>query len=142
MHTSGRNSGVIHAGIYYKPNTLKAQVCVEGAKRLRNWIQERKLPYKRCGKIIVPTKNYLDNQLDELLKWGQANGAAVELLSERDLRTLLLKLGVQAAALWSPNTAVVKPPRVIQQLQHELKDQGVHFILNERYWKYKRIRSR
>ena len=96
---------------------------MEGAKRLRNWIQERKLPYKRCGKIIVPTKNYLDNQLDELLKRGQANGAAVELLGERDLRDAAPEVrSASGRALWSPNTAVVKPLRVIQQLQHELKD--------------------
>ena len=71
MHTSGRNSGVLHAGIYYKPNTLKARVCVEGAKRLKRWIQERNLPFNPCGKIIVPTKEHLDSQLDELFKRGE-----------------------------------------------------------------------
>ena len=83
MHTSGRNSGVLHAGIYYKPKTLKARVCVKGAKRLREWILERNLQLNRCGKIIVPTKEHLDPQLDELFKRGQANGAKVEMWQNR-----------------------------------------------------------
>ena len=75
VHTSGRNSGVLHAGIYYKPNTLKARVCVNGARRLGQWIKDRDLPFKQCGKIIIPTKGHLDCQLDKLLHRGQANGA-------------------------------------------------------------------
>ncbi|WP_390129363.1 L-2-hydroxyglutarate oxidase [Synechococcus sp. HIMB2401] len=133
IHTSGRNSGVIHAGIYYKPNTLKAQVCVEGARRLKTWIQERNLPYKQCGKIIVPTKEHLDGQLDELLKRGHKNGATVELLNEKDLKKKAPEVkSASGRGLWSPNTAVVKPLKVIQALQNELKRKGVHFILNER----------
>ena len=46
MHSSGRNSGVLHAGIYYEPKSLKARVSVEGAKRLKEWIAERKINYK------------------------------------------------------------------------------------------------
>ena len=44
LHSSGRNSGVLHAGLYYKPNSIKAKVCVEGASRLKKWIKDRKLP--------------------------------------------------------------------------------------------------
>ena len=56
-HSSGRNSGVIHAGIYYKPNSLKAQVCVEGAKRLIQWCDNENVPLLRWGKIILPQTN-------------------------------------------------------------------------------------
>ena len=56
LHTSGRNSGVLHAGIYYKPGSLKAKVCIEGSKRLKKWILSRDLTLNPCGKIIIPTK--------------------------------------------------------------------------------------
>ena len=54
LHSSGRNSGVLHAGLYYKPGSLKARVCIDGSKRLRNWVEERRLPINPCGKVIVP----------------------------------------------------------------------------------------
>ena len=59
-HSSGRNSGVLHAGIYYPPGTLKAQVCVEGARRLRAWCETEDLPVLACGKIIAPQSEELD----------------------------------------------------------------------------------
>ena len=75
MHSSRRNSGVLHAGIYYKPNSLKAKVCVNGSKRLKEWVIERKLTLNLCGKVIVPQNVDLDNQLDELFLRGKLNGA-------------------------------------------------------------------
>ena len=65
-HTSGRNSGVLHAGIYYKPNTVKARICQKGSKRLKQWIQDRGLPLNNCGKLIVAQDPYLDDQIDVL----------------------------------------------------------------------------
>ena len=52
--TSSRNSGVIHAGIYYEPNSLKAKVCVSWAKRLKEWSIENGIKIKNCGKLILP----------------------------------------------------------------------------------------
>ena len=137
MHTSGRNSGVLHAGIYYKPNTLKARVCVDGAQRLKTWIQERNLPLNQCGKVIVPTKEHLDCQLDVLFKRGQENGAHVEFWDEDDLHKKVPEArSASGRALWSPNTTVVKPLIVVQKLQQELSSKGVHFKLNEKSWKH------
>ena len=51
-HSSGRNSGVLHAGLYYTPGSLKSKVCVAGARRLRSWVEERRLPLNPCGKVI------------------------------------------------------------------------------------------
>ena len=80
MHSSGRNSGVIHAGLYYKPNSLRARVCVEGGQRLKKWINQNKLAINNCGKVIVPTNKELDSQLDILYERGKKNGADVYFL--------------------------------------------------------------
>jgi len=69
-HSSGRNSGVLHAGLYYKPESLKAQVCVAGARRLRAWVEGRGLPINPCGKVIVPPRAELDPRLDVFAESG------------------------------------------------------------------------
>ena len=134
-HSSGRNSGVLHAGLYYKPGSVKARVCVGGAKRLRAWVQERGLPLNACGKVIVPPQLELDAQLDVLAERGTANGATVEFLDETQLRQLIPEArSASGRALWSPNTAVVKPLEVVIRLEQELKEQGVSFIKGFSGW--------
>ena len=132
LHSSGRNSGVIHSGLYYKPNTIKAKVCVSGARRLTKWIEERSLPIYRCGKIIVPQKEELDPQLDLLAERGKANGAKVEFWDLKQLNELIPQArSASGRALWSPSTSVVKPVKVLQQLKKELIDFGVDFYYQE-----------
>ena len=127
LHSSGRNSGVLHAGLYYKPGSLKAQVCVEGARRLRSWVEERGLPLNPCGKVIVPPRAELDAQLDVLAERGRANGAEVEFWDNDQLRELIPEARTASGrALWSPNTAVVKPISVVRRLRQELRDRGVN----------------
>ena len=134
-HSSGRNSGVLHAGLYYKPGSVKAQVCVAGARRLRAWVEERDLPINPCGKVIVPPRPNLDSQLDVLAERGRANGAFVELLNESQLRQLIPEArSASGRALWSPNTAVVKPITVVQRLKQELQERGVRFLDGQQGW--------
>jgi Predicted dehydrogenase len=59
-HGSGRNSGVLHAGLYYQPESLKAKVCVPGAKRLKQWCYSNDISVMECGKVITPQKPELD----------------------------------------------------------------------------------
>ena len=135
-HSSGRNSGVLHAGLYYKPGSLKAQVCVSGSRRLRAWVEERQLPLNLCGKVIVPPRAELDPQLDVLAERGRANGAVVEFWNERQLKELIPEArSASGRALWSPNTAVVKPITVVQRLRQELADRGVRFLQDQPHWK-------
>lgn len=129
-HSSGRNSGVLHAGIYYPPGTLKAQVCVQGAKRLRAWCEAEKLPVLSCGKVIAPQNIELDGQLELLLERGRANGAEVRLIDEHEFCRLVPEgRTASGRALWTPDTCVVKPKLVLERLERVLRERGVRFVL-------------
>ena len=73
-HQTGHNSGVIHSGIYYKPGSLKARNCVEGARMLTRYCDERGIPYEKCGKVIVAVNESEVPALEELYRRGTANG--------------------------------------------------------------------
>jgi 2-hydroxyglutarate dehydrogenase len=73
-HQTGHNSGVIHAGVYYTPGSLKARLCVEGARELYEYCQARGIASEACGKVIVATDPTELDRLDELERRGQANG--------------------------------------------------------------------
>jgi len=128
LHTSGRNSGVLHAGVYYEPNTLKARICVDGSKRLRAWCKNEGLQVLECGKIITPQKASLDQQLDLLLARGKANGANVELIDSQQLKSLIPDAHTTSGrAIWSPDTCVIKPIQVLHRLKQNLLNKGVTF---------------
>ena len=132
-HSSGRNSGVLHAGIYYPPGTLKAQVCVQGARRLRAWCEAEGLPVLACGKVIAPQAPELDGQLGLLLERGKANGAEVELIDQTEFQRLVPDgRTASGRALWSPGTCVVKPKLVLQRLEQRLRERGITFALGTR----------
>lgn len=73
-HQTGHNSGVIHAGLYYKPGSLKARLCTEGRERLIAFCEDRGIPYERCGKLVVARNASEIPRLDELQRRGEANG--------------------------------------------------------------------
>jgi len=86
-HQSRHNSGVIHSGIYYKPGSLKAKLCVEGARSMLQFCAEQRLPHKVCGKLIVATQEPELASLEELYRRGQANRVpGARLLSSEELR--------------------------------------------------------
>jgi 2-hydroxyglutarate dehydrogenase len=74
IHQTGHNSGVIHAGVYYTPGSLKAELCVQGARDLYQYCEEKGIPYERCGKVIVATRASELPGLDELERRARANG--------------------------------------------------------------------
>ena len=129
-HGSGRNSGVLHAGIYYPPETLKSRVCIEGKNKLTRWINERGLPYKKTGKIVVPQRAELDDQLDVIYERGKKNGANISYIDASELDNKFA--GARSAtgrALWTPDTAQVDPKTVIKRLTQEVIELGVKVCL-------------
>lgn len=132
-HTSGRNSGVLHSGLYYKPNTLKAKICCKGSKRMRNWVLERNLPINDCGKIIVPSSKKEDEMLDLLYERGKENGCDIEILENNKFRKIIPEsYSFSGRAIWSPKTSVINPKQVLIQLEKELKNQGVKILKNSK----------
>ncbi|CAD0199879.1 unnamed protein product [Chrysodeixis includens] len=106
-HQSGNNSGVLHAGIYYKPGTLKAKLCVQGMDLAYKYYDEKGIKYAKCGKLIVATERSEVPRLLDLYDRGLKNGAKdIQLLDSKGIREIEpLCRGLQA--LWSPHTGIV-----------------------------------
>ena len=126
MHSSGRNSGVIHAGIYYTPGSLKAHLCVSGAKRLWDYAEEKKLPHRRIGKVIVTTREDQLPVLDDLQSRAKANGVRVEMVDEKGLSAIEPHARTFGKALYSPDTAVIDPKTVLTALAEDIIALGGH----------------
>jgi len=128
-HTSGRNSGVLHSGLYYKPETLKAKVCSKGSKRMREWILDRNLSINDCGKIIVPSSKSDDKMLDTLFERGKKNGCDIEMWTNNKINEFIPEaFSYSGRAIWSPKTAVINPKEVLNQLEKELTQKGVKIL--------------
>src|SRR6476661_2022317 len=107
QHQTGHNSGVIHAGIYYKPGTLKARLCVAGAAELIQYSEEKAIPYRLCGKLIVATDEAELPRLAELERRATANGCQGIRMVEADEIREIEPYCRGIRALWSPMTGIV-----------------------------------
>jgi len=123
-HASGRNSGVLHAGIYYAPDSLKAKSCLNGNFLMRGYCKEKGLPLVESGKVIVTRTPEELPVLDELYRRAVANGAKVDMIDERQLADIEPHARTVERALFSHYTAVVDPKAVLKSLQEELLQSG------------------
>jgi len=128
-HQTGRNSGVIHSGIYYTPGSFKAKLCVEGRKRAWAYCDSRGIEYKTVGKLIVATEERELGRLNELWERGQANG--VEGLQLFDARQIAEAephcRGIKA--IFSPVTGIVDWGRVSRSYAADALEAGAEFFL-------------
>ena len=133
-HASGRNSGVLHAGIYYDPGTTKAKMCLKGNQRMQVYCLERGLPLFTSGKVIVARDESELSVLDELRRRAEANGATVEMLDDRQLAEIEPNAKSAGRALHSPLTAVVDPREILRAMREELETSGkVRFFFDTRF---------
>ncbi|MGB3186292.1 MAG: L-2-hydroxyglutarate oxidase [Ornithinimicrobium sp.] len=105
-HQTGHNSGVIHAGVYYQPGSLKASLCTEGARRTREFCDEHGIPYRNTGKLIVATDDTETTRLEALHERASANGLTLERLDAAELRQREPHVA-GVAALFSPTSGIV-----------------------------------
>jgi L-2-hydroxyglutarate oxidase len=124
-HQSGHNSGVLHAGVYYKPGSLKARLCVEGKQLIERFAEEHGIPFERCGKLIVALDDSELGRLDDLEVRGRANGVpGLRMVGAEELREIEPHAaGVRA--LHSPGTGIIDFGRVVEVLAAELAADGV-----------------
>ncbi len=126
-HASRRNSGVIHAGFYYSPDSLKAKFCLRGNQELSSLIVRHRIPILKSGKVVV-TRNASDEaQMEKLFERGVANGVEIKILPKKALREIEPFAATFENFLWSPNTAVSDPGLVIEAMYKEAKSLGVDF---------------
>lgn len=126
QHQTGRNSGVIHAGVYYTPGSLKATLCRRGVPATVGFCTKHQVAFEQCGKLIVAVDQDEEKRLNDLFKRGQENGIQVKRISQAELaeREPNVKgLG----AIFSPSTGIVDYAGICHKLVELLKNQGADF---------------
>src|SRR5579863_1233780 len=115
QHQSGHNSGVIHSGVYYKPGSQKAKLCVEGARAMIEFCRAHDLPHQVCGKVIVATHQDEFPRLEELKHRGEANGlTGLRRIDEDELREIEPHAGGMRA-LVVPSTGITDYAKVCEK---------------------------
>ena len=133
LHASGRNSGVLHAGFYYSPDSLKAKLTWKGNQLLTAYCEEKGIPLNKCGKLVVARDGTEHAGLDELLRRGRANGIPLENISEKEAKAIEPRVKTFERALFSPATSTVDPALVMQAMKKDALEEGVQLHCGVRY---------
>jgi (S)-2-hydroxyglutarate dehydrogenase len=128
-HQSGHNSGVLHAGVYYKPGSLKAELCVQGKAAMERFAKEHGVPYETCGKLIVALDSTELARLADLEARGRANGVpGLRMIGPREMAEIEPHAaGIRA--LYVPGTGIIDFGQVVEALTRQLVDAGVDIYL-------------
>lgn len=133
LHSSGRNSGVLHAGFYYTADSLKAKFCREGNKAMKEYCRDKQLKINEVGKVVVAKNEGELKSLYELEKRGKKNGVDVFIIDEKQLKEIEPNAKSYKNALYSPSTVTVDPREICFSLRKELENSGVEFHFDESY---------
>ncbi len=139
-HASGRNSGVIHAGLYYQRSSMKADFAVRGNIMMRKYMEKHDLPLLNIGKIIL-AKNETDlMNLQNIYSRATENKAKVEILEESELHNYEPLAKTYKKFLWSPNTAIGSPQKLMQRLVSEFLSLGGNIVYGSKVYEIKNFR--
>ena len=133
MHSSGRNSGVLHAGFYYGADSLKAKFTKDGNLALKKFCKERNLKVNSCKKVVVAIDDKEVEGLEELKRRGEANGVELQWLDEEGLEKLYPNIKTHKKALLCPTTAIVNPKEVTKEFAKVIQELGVELVLDCKY---------
>jgi L-2-hydroxyglutarate oxidase len=124
-HQTGHNSGVVHAGLYYEPGSLKARLCRRGVDLLAEYAAENNIAYDECGKVVVAHNNLELDRLHSIFERAKANGVPDVAIIDRDrLRELEPACTGGIAALHSPHTAIIDYPGLTRSLGKDVEAGG------------------
>jgi L-2-hydroxyglutarate oxidase len=134
LHQSGRNSGVLHCGLYYQPGSLKAKLAVEGIREMTAFCREHEIAHEICGKVVLAANEKQNQTLRELAKRGEANGLqGLKFLSKSELRRR--EPMVQATeALLVPEEGIVEYKGVMKKLVALIEEMGGKVHFNSQVW--------
>jgi L-2-hydroxyglutarate oxidase len=129
FHQTGHNSGVIHAGIYYAPGSLKARLCAEGLRATKDFCDEHGIAYDTCGKLIVATNDVEMRRNEALFERATANGLKLFRISAGALREIEPNI-TGTGALLSPETGIVSYRQVCEKMADLLREAGAEIRLD------------
>ncbi len=130
LHASGRNSGVMHCGIYYGSDTFKAKVCASGARRMIEFARTEGIAVKQCGKVILATAEEQLPTVDKLMRNARENDIRAERIDSQQLGELEPCAAKGPAAIYCPDTAVIDSAAIVSRLKENLARSGVEFIFD------------
>ena len=128
-HQTGHNSGVIHAGVYYQPGSLKAQFCKEGLKATIDFCKENDIPFEQCGKLLVATSDIELNRMSALFERCQENEIEAELLDKHQLNELEPNISGLGAILVK-STGIVNYQLITKKMAGQFEALGGEYLLN------------
>ncbi len=131
LHQSGHNSGVIHSGIYYKPQSSKAKNCLLGYKLLLEFCDQHEIPYRLIGKLIVATKESERIKLNEIYANGLANGLAIKKLNTAQAKELEPNVTC-LEAIHVPQSGIISYPLVAQKIKEICTNAGIQFHFHKK----------
>lgn len=134
-HSSGRNSGVLHAGFYYTANSLKAKFTKEGNAALKEFCKKRGLQVNECAKVVVAQNEEEYQGLHELKRRGETNGVELHWLTQNELEEKYPNIKTYKKALFCPSTATVNPKAVTQEFKKYIEELKVEVLLDCKYIK-------
>jgi len=123
-HASGRNSGVLHAGFYYSPDSLKARFCREGNQAIRLLARKYKVPVLEIGKVVVASNEEENSRLETLFERGLKNGVELEILDSNLLFNYEPLAKSYERFLWSPSTAISDSKAIVRAMSDEFTELG------------------